>query len=758
MWLLLLIRDILVMLVLFGVPGYFLCRACLGPLCRDEAAVLSIAAGTTAVSIGSFSFALVSRTFLGPSTIIAFSLTISIASILVTVLRAGGASAAVREIVRFEPASGKGTRALLLGVAVFSFYLVNYDRAHFYYHCINQNVVYAIEPNAMLEEDIASIFEGLCEEPIPEGEKDEYGDLLSIVCDGKDGPRKEMNLLTRRTTGQRYGTTALIVPYAALFRGVGFRMFFALVGFLLASFTFLLAERLLGRTAICLAVAAFASLNPEVIKIIILDENVMSFAVSTVGLYLLLRAPRGNHLALFMLGAAIGIRHINLGLIPAVAYYIWSSMDDKPSKRAARLASLLPALVLGLLPCLMHHQAAYGTIFQHEHFVDEAFYYSPHSFLGKEFLHSGLLNFPFFHDVIRTPYNPFPMFLYWPIYIAAHLGLVACALMCMGLVWLFINERRLFWTLAIWIVPVGCLLAVIEDWVEPNKMGVCLTVFAGPTVLLTCGLRALCDASRWKKNILTLALLVGVLFALVKTIATVDFPPDPRYPSKYPLVRRERPEYLEYDRARFTKGNLFPDFSLAQDHASFDPGKRLAGLSVDFTQRDFLLDREHLPGEIVQDASPVQLVLDLGTPLVGRTDFLRLEDPATEHEDVFVDLSAPEVEYMIEEIQVEWAEHSLDVMFFRKPGGVIKIFMRFGGMAVHDYDMHHPRFGMQLAPHPNLRIEPGRSAMIPFIVSSRTRLRLVEMVDAEQSLYFVWDILLDDGELTVGRCHKHFHN
>ena len=758
MWILLLIRDILVMLVLFGAPGYLLCRACLGPLCRDEAAVLSIAAGTVAVSIASFSYALVSRTFLGPATIIAFSLTISVASIGVLFRRAGGASATIREIVRFEPSSGKGAPALLLGVAVFAFYLVNYDRAHFYYHCINQNVVYSIEPNAMLEEDIASVFEGICEEPIIEGERDEYGELLSIVCDGKDGPRKEMNLLFRRTTGQRFGTTALIAPHAALFRGVGFRMFFALVGFLLASFTFLLSERLLGRTVISLAVAAFASLNPEVIKIIILDENVMSFAVSTAGLYLLLRSPRGNFLALFMLGAAIGIRHINLGLIPAVAYYIWSSMDEKPSMRAARLASLLPALVLGILPCLMHHQVAYGTIFQHEHFVDEAFYYSPHFFLGKEFLHSGLLNFPFFHYIIRTPYNPFPMFLYWPIYIAAHLGLVACALMCMGLVWLIINERRLFWTLAIWIVPVLCLLAVIEDWVEPNKMGVCLTVFAGPTVLLVCGLRALLDSSRWKKNTLALVLLVGVLFALVKATAHVEFPPDPRYPPKYPQVRRERPEYLDHDRARFTKGNLFPDYSLAEDHASFEPGKRLSGLAVDFAHRDYLLDREHLPGEIAQDAAPVRLVLDLGTPLVGRTDFLRLEGSTTETGDVFVDLTVPEAEYMIEDIQVEWAEHSLDVMFFRKPGGVIKIFLRFGGMVVHDYDMHHPRFGMQPAPHPDLRVEPGRSALIPFVVSSRMRLRLVEMVDAEQSLYFVWHVLLDDGELSVGRSHKHFHN
>lgn len=749
-----LIRDLAIFLALFGVPGYLLCRASLRDPSRMEALVLSILAGTVSVSILSFSVALAFELFLTVKLLVISAAFVSLASLLVIGMRAGGLSGFLKELSSFGDPTRGGLWALLLGAAVFVIYLVNYDREHFYYFCINQVVMYAVEPDAMLEEDLARIEEGLCDREYQADATDSQGELFSRICAGKEGPRSTMDLKYRSTTGQRFGTTALIAPFPALYRVFGFRLFFALLGFMVVVFTFLLVGRLLENPAIGLVAAAFAALNPAVIKIVVQDENVMALALTLAGLYLLLRDPEPNLLAGMAIGAASGIRHFEIILFPAAIYYVWSaSAKDWKTAGARSLRILVPGL-LALIPCFIHHEAAYGTIFSHEHFVDEAYFDAPHRFLFWDFTHQGLLNFPFYWDVIRTPFNPFPTFLYYPLYISAHLGLVACGVICVGAAWIFTNQRRIFWMLIVWIVPIACMLSVLEDWLEANKMGVCLTLFAGLILAFGCGLRSLVETPRWKK-ILALAATSAVLFGMVHAAGRIDVPPDSRFYDKGPDLRHERREYVEYEQAKFTKANLLPDFTLVEEYTPLNLKRRLAGLAYDFSSRDYLLDREWLPGDMLHEAPPVRLAIDLNEPIIGRTDFLRL-DAASGDDPVFVDLTVSDLEYGVDDIQVEWAEFPLDVMFYRPTGREIKIYLRFGEMRTDDIDFVAPRFGIEPPPHANVAVRPGSAPVIPFIVSSTARLKVVEIVDAEHSAYYIWKVTVKQGELDVKGPYKYF--
>lgn len=757
MWLLLLARDAAVLLGVFCLPGYLLTRAAVREVSRVEALALAVAGGTVSVSILSFTYALALQVFLTPAIIIVSSILVSAASLAFLRLRAGGRKAFVKDLVTFAPGNKGGWAAVVLSLFVFSFFMINKDRTHFYYDCVNQVVLYAIDPKAMLEGDLRTILDGRCDEGEHLSGSDDHQEPYEIICAGKDGPRQTQDLIKRRTTGQRYGTTALLAPFAVLYKAFGFRLYFGLLGFFITIFSFLTVEKLVSSRAIALAAAAFAALNPYMIKVITLDENVMACAMAIAGIYLLLRRPASLWLTGLMIGAAAGIRHFNVALLLGAALFLWTASEDTFSVRARRIVRPGTGFLLATLPCILHHLVAYGSIFTHEHFIDEVYFFTPHRFLFWDFLYGGLLNFPFYDHIIRTPYNPFPTFLYYPLSVVSHFGLLACALIVLGLVWALRNHTRFMGSLlALWALPVWLLLSVLEDSADPNKMGIAITTFPLLVLLFGAGLRAVFSRSRLKAGG-ALLIVCALLFGLVRGASRISVPADPRFFVKYEEVRRENPAYLRFERASITKANFLPDLSMVEHYTEFDPLRRLMGLKHAFLDRAFLLDREWLPGDFGTSARTALLTLDLSRPLIGRSDFLTISEHRRD-EAPPVDLTLPNAEYAVQDLEVPWADRPMDALFYTRHGKLAKIFLRFGKMHLDYIDLDYSRFGPIVISHPNVVKIPTASSLISFRVNATTRLKIIEVVDIDESLFYCWDVVLRDGELRVSRAHRIFHN
>jgi len=310
--------------------------------------------------------------------------------------------------------------------------------------------------------------------------------------------------------------------------------------------------------------------------------------------------------------------------------------------------------------------------------------------------------------------------------------------------------------LALWALPVWLLLSVLEDSADPNKMGIVITTFPLLVMLLGAGLRVVFSRS-WLRTGGALLIVCAVLFGLARGASRLSVPADPRFFVKYEDVRRENPAYPRFERASITKANWLPDLSMVEHYSEFDPLRRLRGLKHAFLDRAFLLDREWLPGDFGISGRTTELTLDLRRPLVGHSDFLTISPPG-DGETRPIDLTLPDAEYAVQDLNVPWADRPMDALFYTRQGKLAKIFLRFGKMHLDYIDLDYSRFGPIVLSHPNLQEIPGDSLVISFRVNATTRLKIIEVVDIDESLFYYWDVVLQDGELRVSRTHRIFHN
>jgi hypothetical protein len=620
------------------------------------------------------------------------------------------------------------TRAILAGaLAVFCVFLVDYDRRHFEYGCINGVVMQALTPEA------AGAFD-------PHGGKDEDAvDSTDFGAPAERGQAASMGLIDVHGTGQRLGTTAIIAPMVTLFEVFGFRLLFALlptIGFL---FGVRLIRTLTGRPRVALLMSLCAFLNPYVLKIVILDENVMAYCLSTASLALLLEPPGRPALTLagIAFGAALGVRHIDLpfGLCALIL------MGTRPK---AWLMFGVPAL-LAALPCALHHHYAYGSVFAHEHFVDEIFVSVPHSFLWWDFQYTGLLNYPFAETMIRTPYNPWPTWLYYPLNIVGHLGTALGAIAAIGVWQLVQRHRYLALALLAWAAPQYALLSVLENWMDPNKMGVIITLF--PILVVTLGLGAAWIASWRQAGAAALATLA--LSGLMLLSPSWDFQDDPRFYAKYPRVRAELPEYLDHEQALVATGSPLPSSYFAQQYALFRPGERLARLWQDLQDRRFRRD-----SPTIADAgeATVSVTIDLSKPLIGSLDFA-----TTSGGGVRVDATGAQTAVALTGLNA-WESQPLDALVARNATHEVDVYLRFGEDGFADVTSDRV-YSIEQRERPHTRQLPTNGAQeITLVLRAGDRLRLLETVSLDEVLVYVWELDVDSDGIALHKPRKMFHN
>lgn len=718
-----------ILLLALMVPAWLIAR-----LIRPKPSVLQAVSDTllcavTVVPIVAFTLCLITRSYV--SVVWVLSTAAGVSLLGASALFRHGVSGWRQRIFSFSRAK-PGDRAALIGaVVVFAVFLLNYDRSHFQYGCINGVVMQALTPQA------AGAFD-----PHSGAQHQDWG-----APEDRDASLG-MGLIDVHGTGQRLGTTAVIAPMVAVFKVWGFRLTYALLPALCLLFGFRLLRALSVDPRIALAGGLIGLLNPYILKIVILDENVMAFCFVTVALALLVE--RGSvTLAGIALGAALGIRHIDLFFVLTAALLV--------GRRAQRLAVLTLVTVAAALPCLIHHQVTYGSIFAHEHFVDEVFAATPHHFMGWSFDYMGLLNFPFTDHLIRTPYNPFPTALYYPLNTLAHVGTLLGAVALLGAWRLWADHRALTVALLMWLIPQYGVLSVLENWMDPNKMGVVVCLF--PVLVLTLGLGlqwlfALRGQFSQRPRYggvrriailcVTTALLSGTAIAMDK----LHVDDDNRFYLKYPNVRIERSEYFAFERSLVTTGNPLPDLYWLQQYSRMRPWRRLSTMLTDWVYRDF-----RRPNAPIEDhkGELVAVTLDMSQPIIGNSNFLVPGRHATE-------IDAVGGNTQLELVGLNgWEAVPLNVRLIRTATNEVVVYLSFGKDGVADMSSER-RYTVEEQARPQLKPRYVRGASITLILRAGDRLKILETVSLDEVLVYLWEVNVSEDDISAVKARKMFHN
>ncbi|MBK7977825.1 MAG: hypothetical protein IPK07_32770 [Deltaproteobacteria bacterium] len=270
-----------------------------------------------------------------------------------------------------------------------------------------------------------------------------------------------------------------------------------------------------------------------------------------------------------------------------------------------------------------------------------------------------MLNFPLYPEVVRTPFNPLPLFLWFPVWSAARLGLVTCALMIIGLVATVRAPRRAV-AASLWVVPYAAMLAVNENWLQVEKMGIMAPLV--PPLLLAAGrgVEALLDRRDWP-----VALAGGAIFALgllgIEQAARLRVPLDPRFYSQYPWMLREDESYLAVERRLATPRALpSPEWTMlppmedpvdalvrAVHHPSYaervpSPREQVMAAVMPDVFRFFLSPREHgpLPETRAAEGERQALEVSLARPWMEGLGWVGVSDTAALADRLVIDLHA----------------------------------------------------------------------------------------------------------------------
>lgn len=722
-----LVTDILALVLLLLPPGVLLARLALPAAAADRFAGAVLVAGLSVPAVLTFVFALSFQVHLAWWMLLASSwLVASVA--LVVLWRLG-------RLRNWKlPALGRDAKlALALAAATFAIYLVNYDRSHFKYACVNSVVMYAIQPTAYYDES-----------PLGEGSTER--------CE--EAPARSSMDLVHRKAGQRYGTTALVAPWITVFGFFGFRFLYALIAAIGGLHAFMLGRTLGSGKWWSGAVGwGVAVMHPMVLKIVLLDENFMAFNLSLAALYYLLRSPRpAALLAGIAAGAAIGIRHIDILLLVAGLMLLSHSRN-----RVKDMVLFAGAAVIMLLPCAIHHTVAYGQPFAHEHFQEETGWSTPfpYSLMGLEFEYAGYLNWPVHDQLVRTPYNPLPTMLYHPVNLVDHQGLLVTALALLGLVGLIRFRRRLLYALLVWLAPPALMLLFMEGWLDPVKMGIPVTMFAGVVVAVVEGCR------RLKKEWWVVLVIAAVLFPIVWLAGRVHVPADERYYQVFESMRPETPAYLDWARSTTARPYPWPNWGRLLDVGPLRPLEKLVELGTDFVHRDFPMcrdDVESSTGLAEPVGDPLYLSLSFAQPLITSTDFLQVA-PTGREDGAVIDLTSPGSSFVIEGIFVPWEDKPMGLLGVRLPGGRIMLYLKFGQEMFADLQptQHFTvrplrRSGMQ-------SLEPPSQPRVVLRIYPSDTVRLTETVSMRGDfLFLIWDASLDGETVELSSPRRHFHN
>ncbi len=363
-------------------------------------------------------------------------------------------------------------------------------------------------------------------------------------------------------TYERLGNVALnLVPYG-LFRAAGPRAASGLFAALMMLSVTALARRAAGPTWAGLAAAVALVLTGDVFGSEVVNVNVIAAWLAAV--FLLLLHPAYGATPVFRTAAAallFGSRYLTLLGMGAAVFVLLRDRAEGESAGATarRLAGHAALFALLSLPVHVFHLATMGTPLLYRAW--EEYGAQPHGLLGFDFTLHTMLNAPLYGDLVRTPFNPFPMWIGWPVHVVGQWGALGAALILLGGGVLVARSQRdrtwIAW--ALYTIPVALFLGIQENWMQPEKMTIGL-------VLAPLFAAALAAALAWLAGggvRLAAGALVGITVIAGcwlggRALERASFPEDPRYRAEYPALRGETDAFHGFVRDRWLAPRWVP--------------------------------------------------------------------------------------------------------------------------------------------------------------------------------------------------------
>jgi len=408
------------------------------------------------------------------------------------------------------------------------------------------------------------------------------------------------NLVDKQTYGiiskdQRLGSAILFAPWFLFFNMLGFRILFTLSGVATAFFTFMTLRLFSKRFSICIFSAAAITLNYYILSINKLNPNMMGLLIVSILLYLIMSDKKSWLLIGLLYGVLGGARNVGIFFFPAIIYILLASSERKLKD----LSLFVTGAIITILPILCWNHFAFGNPLMHPSQSIELEGFRPtfeHNFFFWKFNFNGMLNYPLYNRLIRTPYFPYPTFLMFPLILLKSFGIVISLLIFSGIAYLYKTRKNKCLFLLLWFLPIYMFFSVQENWSE-LKMTFLLLFLSPLVIFATYGLEWIMDRRYAAKDILRISSYALLLIFAIKLIFYAEFDADPRWYLRFPRIlgsgeisfigddlrtKAEDADELLGQKKDLTKANIFPSIRIH----SIDMTEALKKAAKEFQQKD----------------------------------------------------------------------------------------------------------------------------------------------------------------------------
>ncbi len=405
-----------------------------------------------------------------------------------------------------------------------------------------------------------------------------------IFEDAADNPLQNLYRDGHTTIdNQRLGNTALISPFVALYKLLGFRIFYAVIMLLIAIFGFLTTEEVTKKKIMPFIGAVLFVFNPFMLSAPLVNENLIAFALISAIVCLVIK--KLNILIVsFLFGVLCGVRDVSIFLIFALFYaFHWHyKISFKDYKK---WLIILGGFLIAVFPYALWHYISFGNILSNE--SSAAFWPVIHKFLGINFTYYGLLNFPFSEYLIRTMHNPYPTFLLLPFFLIRNFGVLLLSLAFLGILFLHKHHNHIAKFLLLLLLPLYIFLSIQENWLEPNKMTYLFLIFTPLLLFCLSGVEFFFTNKKLMRNVLILATCLILLAAFFYSAKNLNFTADERIKTGRFKVQGEMPVIMNFEKSQYSMPYFLPDNSISSQYSSLIRSTQLEEMGMDFLNDNY---------------------------------------------------------------------------------------------------------------------------------------------------------------------------